>query len=401
MDLNIWSTKGEDRPRKKDRLKIILTVVAASVLLCSAIIVILWRRMFKPKGRRKAVTDSAENFPDNTVHLKVFSFSDIEEATDRFSDTNMIGKGGYGTVYEGILQDGQKIAVKKRSQGSAQGFEEFKNEVTVTARLQHVNLVQLLGFCTHREEQMLVYEYMPNKSLDSYLFDPTRRCLLDWRNRVDIIEGIVQGLLYLQEYSRVRIIHRDIKASNILLNDKLKPKISDFGMARIFAKDELEANSCKIVGTYGYVPPEYVKSGIYSTKSDVYSFGVLILQIISGMRTTRLYGEHENLYLAGYAYELWKEGKGMEFMDTSLDDTSSPCKLLRCMNIALLCVQENANDRPSMLEISSMLRSESSLRFPKKPAFSTENEVREANDEKMHIEVCSINEVTISELVAR
>ncbi|KAJ4709631.1 Receptor-like kinase [Melia azedarach] len=204
---------------------------------------------------------------------------------------------------------------------------------------------------------MLVYEYPSNKNLDYYLFDPVRRCILDWRKRVHIIVGITRGFLYLQEYSRLTIIHRDLKASNVLLDDDMKPKISDFGMARIFAKDNLEANTGRIVGTltYGYVPPEYFKRAIYSTKSDVYSFGILLLQIISGKKVSFLYGQNENLSLLERAYDLWKDGKGMKFVDQSLDDTDSSCKLIRCLQIALLCVQESPNDRPSMLEVFSTL----------------------------------------------
>ncbi|XP_028760697.1 receptor-like serine/threonine-protein kinase SD1-8 [Neltuma alba] len=400
----------EDTGHSRGRLlAIILTPIAVFILLLGAMMFCLRKRIFRSiemveaaRGSKfKANKGDAEHFHGNGPDLQVFSFSDIEEATDGFSIENKLGEGGYGPVYKGVLADGQEIAVKKLAEASKQGFEEFKNEVTLTARLQHVNLVRLLGFYIDRGEQMLVYEYMPNKSLDFYLFDPIRRYLLDWGKRVDIIEGIVQGLVYLQEYSRLTIIHRDIKASNILLSDELKPKISDFGMARIFAKDADEANTSKIVGTYGYVPPEYVKKGLYSTKSDVYSFGVLLLQIISGKRTTSLYGEQENLNLTGYAYELWKEGKGMDFVGPTLDDSSSTCKLLRCMQIALLCVQESANDRPSMLEISSMLKRESNLTFPKKPAFSRENNVEEANEGIVQMETKSINEMTVSELVAR
>ncbi|XP_040998119.1 putative cysteine-rich receptor-like protein kinase 32 [Juglans microcarpa x Juglans regia] len=201
--------------------------------------------------------------------------------------------------------------------------------------------------------------------------DPSKSFILDWRRRIGIIEGTTLGLLYLQEYSRMTIIHSDIKASNILLDEEMKPKISDFGMARTFMKHELEANTDLIVGTYGYVPPEYVKMGVYSTKSVVYSFRALLLQIISGKRNAYYYGLDESLNLLDYAYELWKEDNGMEFMDPILDDTTSSLKLIRCMQIALLCVQETAKDRPSMLEVSSMLKNESAaLTIPKKPAFS-------------------------------
>ncbi|MED6146450.1 hypothetical protein PIB30_034564 [Stylosanthes scabra] len=382
------------------RLLVIILIIAVCIILLGFIIYYIRRRLVKPKGIINAARD-AGHFPDCVPDVQAFSFCDIELATDSFSIENKLGQGGYGPVFKGILPDGREIAVKKLSKASTQGFEEFKNEVTLTARLQHVNLVRLLGFYIDREEQMLVYEYMPNKSLDYYLFDPIRRLLLDWSKRVAIIEGVTQGLLYLQEYSRLTIIHRDIKASNILLDSEMKPKISDFGMARIFSKDEQEANTAKIVGTYGYVPPEYLKKGLYSVKSDVYSFGVLLLQIISGKVTARYYGEHENLNLMECAYDLWKEGRGMEFADPFLNDKDSTCKILRCIQIGLLCVQEDANDRPSVLEISAMLRSETILATPKKPAFSTEKDLQVPDEFVMKQEYYSVNQATMSQIVAR
>ncbi|KAL0315366.1 UNVERIFIED_CONTAM: Receptor-like serine/threonine-protein kinase SD1-7 [Sesamum radiatum] len=334
-------------------------------------------------------------------NLQVFSFAQVAAATDNFSCENKLGEGGFGPVYKGELDNGLQIAIKRLSKGSTQGTEELKNELALTTRLQHVNLVKVLGICTEREEQMLVYEYMPNRSLDMYLFDPVKRLCLDWQKRVQIIDGVTQGLLYLQEYSQVTIIHRDLKASNILLDKEMKPRISDFGIARIFQKDENAASTRRIIGTYGYVPPEYVKGGIYSRKYDVYSFGVLLLQIISGKKTSCLYGLHKNINLLQHAYELWKNDNSMDFMDPSLDDTSSTCKMKTCMQVALLCVQERWEDRPSMLEVSSMLKNETdSVPVPNMPAFST---CRSPDSQNIcsSAELCSVNMLTITQEIPR
>ncbi|KAJ0710237.1 putative protein kinase RLK-Pelle-DLSV family [Helianthus annuus] len=332
---------------------------------------------------------------------QVLSFEDIREATNSFSEENKLGEGGYGPVYKGKLSNEQEIAVKRLSRSSKQGVKEFKNEVTFATKLQHVNLVKLLGFCTEREEKMLIYEYMPNKSLDLYLFDPSRRSMLNWEKWVEIIEGIIQGLLYLQEYSRLTIVHRDLKASNILLDANMKPKISDFGIAKSFESNEIEANTDRIVGTYGCVPPEYIKQGLYSRKYDVYSFGVLLLQIISGKKNYNVYGPHQNLNLLEYAYVLCKEGRGMEFIDSSLDDESSTYKLSRCIQVALLCVEEKWTHRPSMLEVSAMLRNEyQNLPMPRRPAFST-NKYEEEKKNKANGKVYSVDMATISQLLPR
>ncbi|KDO43079.1 hypothetical protein CISIN_1g0405322mg, partial [Citrus sinensis] len=231
--------------------------------------------------------------------LPLFSFSSVSTATNTFSDTNKLGEGGFGPVYKGVLRKGDEIAVKRLSGRSEQGLREMKNEASVIAKVQHKNLVRLLGCCIDKDEKILIYEYMPNKSLDFFLFDPTKRILLDWVTRVQIIEGIAQGLLYLHQYSRVRIIHRDLKASNILLDKDMNPKISDFGMARICGGNELQANTSRIVGTYGYMSPEYALEGIFSIKSDVFSFGVLLLEIVSGKKNTGLY-RTDSLNLLGY-----------------------------------------------------------------------------------------------------
>ncbi|KAL5546087.1 hypothetical protein UlMin_005774 [Ulmus minor] len=181
--------------------------------------------------------------------LPFFHLNIIAEATDNFSLSNKLGKGGFGTVYKGMLFDGREIAVKRLSKYSGQGTEEFKNEIMLIAKLQHRNLVRILGYCVQGDEKMIIYEYLPNRSLDTIIFDETKKKLLDWRKRKDIICGVARGMLYLHQDSRLRIIHRDLKTGNILLDASMNPKIADFGMARIFGVDQIEANTSRVVGT--------------------------------------------------------------------------------------------------------------------------------------------------------
>ncbi|XP_050217236.1 LOW QUALITY PROTEIN: G-type lectin S-receptor-like serine/threonine-protein kinase SD1-1 [Mercurialis annua] len=227
------------------------------------------------------------------MELPIFDLSTLMKATDNFSSLNKLGQGGFGRVYKGILIDGREIAVKRLSESSGQGPTEFKNEVIMISKLQHRNLVRLLGCCIQRDEKMLVYEFMPNKSLDFFIFDEMRIKFLDWDKRAHIIDGIARGLLYLHQDSRLRIIHRDLKASNVLLDKDMNPNISDFGMARIFGGDQTEANTNKVAGTFGYMSPEYAVDGLFSMKSDVFSFGVLVLEIVSGKKNRGCFAEPE------------------------------------------------------------------------------------------------------------
>nr|GEU32533.1 G-type lectin S-receptor-like serine/threonine-protein kinase CES101 [Tanacetum cinerariifolium] len=249
------------------------------------------------------------------AEVHYFTFQSISSATNNFSSTNKLGEGGFGEVYKGKLADGQEVAVKRLSRSSGQGDTEFKNEIELIAKLQHTNLVRLVGCCIEKKEKILVYEYMPNNSLDFFLFDQTKKGLLDWNSRIVIIDGIAQGLLYLHRFSRLRIIHRDLKASNILLDDYLKPKISDFGLAKLFGINESEENTSRVVGTRGYMSPEYLMEGTVSTKIDVFGFGVLLLEIISGKMNHGSYDTKHPLNLLGLAWELWNEGRGLELMD--------------------------------------------------------------------------------------
>ncbi|XP_010529573.1 PREDICTED: putative cysteine-rich receptor-like protein kinase 35 isoform X2 [Tarenaya hassleriana] len=261
---------------------VVPTVIAVSILVALGFAVYCRRKSHQAADIQSG--DDVMNLPSLQ-----FDFKTIEAATDNFSGRNMIGRGGFGEVYKGELPNGIEVAVKKLAKTSRQGAQEFKTEAVLVAKLQHRNLVRLLGFCVEGEEKILVYEFVPNKSLDHFLFDPRKKAELDWAKRYKIIGGIARAILYLHEDSRFTVIHRDLKAGNVLLDTDMNPKIADFGMARIFGMDQTRAHTKKIAGTYGYMPPEYAMHGQFSVKSDVYSFGVLLLEIVSGKMNNSFY----------------------------------------------------------------------------------------------------------------
>ncbi|KAM3699302.1 hypothetical protein ACB094_05G015400 [Castanea mollissima] len=337
---------------------------------------------------------------DSGTHpdLLIFNLSCILAATENFSPTNKLGQGGFGSVFKGQLSNGQQIAVKRLSKSSGQGIEEFKNEVMLIAKLQHRNLIKLLGCCIQEEEKMLIYEYMPNKSLDSFIFDHTRSSFLDWSKRFEIIIGIARGILYLHQGSRLKIIHRDLKASNVLLNAEMNPKISDFGMARIFKVGQTQDKTTRVVGTYGYMSPKYAIFGKFSIKSDVFSFGVILLEIVSGKKNSDSYQEHPSLTLIGH--ELWREDGALDVVDSSIKESCVSDEVLRCIQVRLFCVQEEVVDQPTMLAVHLMLSSERAHPFPKQPAFVFRRPSK-ILDLVTGGASCTINEVTITMFEAR
>ncbi|CAI8593210.1 unnamed protein product [Vicia faba] len=346
-------------------------------------------------------SDKGTKVKRKEVKLPLFSFVSVSAATNNFADTNKLGEGGFGPVYKGKLLNGDEVAVKRLSKRSGQGWEELRNEALLIAKLQHNNLVRLLGCCIERDEKMLIYEFMANTSLDCFLFDAEKREMLDWGTRVRIIEGIAQGLLYLHQYSRFRIIHRDLKASNILLDTNMNPKISDFGMARIFSENVLQANTNRIVGTYGYMSPEYAMEGVFSIKSDVFSFGVLLLEIISGKKNTGFY-QTNSFDLLGYAWDLWTNNSGVDLIDSKLDDISNKHLVTKYVNIGLLCVQQSPEDRPTMSDVVSMIGNDTaSLPSPKPPAFQNVRGTESSSLSGSTRENISVNVVTNSIVEAR
>ncbi|KAK8460603.1 hypothetical protein SEVIR_2G358200v4 [Setaria viridis] len=343
-----------------------------------------------------------DDVEDGKSHeLKVYSLDRMKAATCNFSDSNKLGEGGFGPVYMGTLPGGEEVAVKRLCRNSGQGLEEFKNEVILIAKLQHRNLVRLLGCCIQREEKILVYEYMPNKSLDAFLFNPEKQELLDWSKRFDIIEGIARGLLYLHRDSRLRVVHRDLKASNILLDADMNPKISDFGMARIFGGDQNQFNTNRVVGTFGYMSPEYAMEGIFSVKSDVYSFGVLILEIITGKRAVSFHYHQDSLNIAGYAWRQWNEDKAAELIDPLIRASCSLRQVLRCVHIALLCVQDHADERPDIPTVIIMLSSDSSLPNPRPPTLMLRGREIESTKSSENEQSHSIGTVSMTQLHGR
>lgn len=350
---------------------IVVLIFLSLILAVSAIIWLRKRKALKPiENRYETVDDEI-----STAESLQYAFSTIQTATDDFSDDNKLGQGGFGSVYKGKLPNGREIAVKRLSRDSGQGDLEFKNEVLLLAKLQHRNLVRLLGFAIEGMEKLLIYELVQNASLDHFIFDQRNQSYLDWDRRYKIIGGIARGILYLHEDSRLRIIHRDLKASNILLDGEMNPKIADFGMARLFGQDETQGNTSRVVGTYGYMPPEYIIHGQFSIKSDVFSFGVLVLEIISGRKNSNFRSGENAEDLLSFAWKNWRQGTAANVVDPWLRSCSgSVSDMLRCIHIGLLCVQENATERPTMASVVIMLSSSSiSLAVPSEPAFYSQS----------------------------
>ncbi|KAG2685393.1 hypothetical protein I3760_10G123400 [Carya illinoinensis] len=386
---------------KKGELKVVVRVaeVTRTTLIVILKFFLCWWKGKKTKeilffkiGRAYRKFHVKENVNINTMNqdkleeLPMFTFEELASAKNNFDQSNKLGQGGFGLVYKRKLLDGHEIAVKRLARTSGQGLEEFLNEVVVISKFQHRNLVRLLGQCIEGEEKLLVYEYMPNKSLDTFLFDPVKQEQLDWRKCFNIIEGI------------------DLKASNILLDEELNPKISNFGMVRIFGGNEDQANTRRVVGTFGYMSPEYAMEGCFSEKSDIFSFGVLLLEIVSGRRNISFHHDERAMNLLGFAWKLWDTNNIATLIDPMILEPCFEMEILRCIQyVGLLCVQDFAKDRPTVSIAISMLKSEIvGLPHPKQLAYTAIQVTPRTDQSSSHSQrVCSINNVTVTMVQGR
>ncbi|KAF3590691.1 hypothetical protein DY000_02023232 [Brassica cretica] len=299
-----------------------------------------------------------------------FSLKQLKVATDNFDPLNKIGEGGFGSVYKNILKltltiqgqlpDGTLIAVKKLSSKSCQGNKEFVNEIGMIACLQHPNLVKLYGCCCENNQLLLVYEYLENNCLADALFGRSG-LKLEWGTRQKICLGIARGLAFLHEDSAVKIIHRDIKGTNVLLDKDLNSKISDFGLARLH-EDEKSHITTKVAGTIGYMAPEYVMRGHLTEKADVYSFGVVAMEIVSGKSNANYTPDNECCVgLLDWAFVLQKKGAFSEILDPKLEGVFGVMEAERMIKVSLLCSNKSPTLRPTMSEVVKMLEGETEI----------------------------------------
>ncbi|CAO1944949.1 unnamed protein product [Urochloa humidicola] len=300
--------------------------------------------------------------PSPAIAGGTFAYDDLAAAADGFSEANLLGQGGFGHVYRGTL-GGQEVAIKKLRAGSRQGDREFRAEVEIISRVHHKNLVSLVGYCLYGEQRLLVYEYVPNKTLEFHLHG-SGRPTLDWPRRWKIAVGSAKGLAYLHEDCHPKIIHRDIKAANILLDYNYEPKVADFGLAKYQAA-EVTAVSTRVMGTFGYLAPEYAATGKVNDRSDVFSFGVMLLELITGRKPIMTSSENQPETLVSWARPLLtravEEENYDELIDPRLETNYDAYDMARLIACAAAAVRQTARSRPRMTQIVRYLEGELSV----------------------------------------
>ncbi|XAR59282.1 Non-specific serine/threonine protein kinase [Bertholletia excelsa] len=340
-------------PQTRKKIVIAVGVVTSVCLVCTIICIVWWRRRLRSDTNREQVLRGLD------LQTGFFTFRQIQAATDDFDNANKIGEGGFGTVYKGTLLDGTLIAVKKLSSKSKQGNREFVNEIGMISGLQHPNLVRLYGCCVERNQLLLVYEFMENNSLSHTLFGECRLAL-DWPTRLRICIGVARGLAFLHEGSPLKIVHRDIKATNVLLDRDLNPKISDFGFAKLY-EDENSHISTRVAGTIGYMAPEYALWGYLTHKADVYSFGIVALEVVAGKDNMKYRPNEDYVCLLDWALVLEQRQSLMELVDPRLGSDFNEEEAMRTIKVALLCTNLSPALRPTMSEVVSMLEGQTHI----------------------------------------
>ncbi|CAK7338434.1 unnamed protein product [Dovyalis caffra] len=309
-------------------------------------------------SRKRYIAEEIKQIGKGNISAEIFTFRDLTAATKNFNHENLIGEGGFGRVYKGLIQKtNQVVAVKQLDRNGFQGNREFLVEVLILSLLHHPNLVNLVGYCADGDQRILVYEYMVNGSLEDHLLDLTPdRKPLDWNTRMKIAEGAAKGLEYLHESANPPVIYRDFKASNVLLDENFNPKLSDFGLAKLGPTGDKTHVSTRVMGTYGYCAPEYALTGQLTAKSDVYSFGVVFLELITGRRVIDNSRPTEEQNLVSWATPLFKDRRKFTLMADPLLQGNYPLKgLYQALAVAAMCLQEEASTRPLMSDVVTAL----------------------------------------------
>jgi serine/threonine protein kinase len=332
------------------KLAIIITIATIGVTLIVVASVFLARKRFK----EVAHVDGS---------LIAFRYRDVQALTKNFS--NKLGGGAFGSVFKGLLPEGTLVAVKKL-EGFRQGEKQFRAEVSTLGTIRHVNLIRLLGFCSERTRKLLIYEYMPNTSLDRYLFGSSHQPVLSWSTRYQIVLGVARGLHYLHEKCRDCIVHCDIKPENILLSDTFVPKVADFGLAKLMGHDFSRVLTT-VRGSIGYLAPEWIAGTAITTKADVYSYGMMLFEIISGRRNTIKRQDGTVDFFPLLAAMKVTEGELEGLVDALLDCDVDPAEVERACRVACWCIQDDEGARPSMATIVQALEGLVEVNVPPVP----------------------------------
>jgi serine/threonine protein kinase len=313
----------------------------------------------------------------------------LAHATNNFNDKEKLGQGGFGGIYRGFLRASNSfVALKRVSKGSKQGVKEYASEVKIISRLRHRNLVQLIGWCHERGELLLIFEFMPNGSLDSHLF--TEESLLIWETRYKVAQGLASSSLYLHEEWEQCVVHRDIKSSNIMLDSNFNAKLGDFGLARLV--DHLKGSQTTVLaGTMGYMAPECVTTDNASKKSDVYSFGIVALEIACGRKPIKTTAPQDQVVLVEWVWELYGIGKVLEAADPRLDGDFDEQQMERLMIVGLWCAHPDRNLRPSIREIIHVLNFETPLPILPSDMLGPTHLVAAMNKRAMSLSISSVS----------